>query len=156
VDARLPSRTIAKVLGHTRLARDQPDTHIVSHESDKVHLTNSEPRSYIEEARNLVRHCVEPRPVAESTKGAIRRASQLLNLSFSRTKDIWYGDPRLRIDAMEMDAIRQVADQAELTRAVTAVEFTIKRLLILGSPAALELIPDLNEAIQLLRCNATS
>jgi hypothetical protein len=52
-----------------------------------------------------------------------------------------------------LDKLRQIADYAELTRAAGAVELTIKRLLATPSPAALEIIPDLVQALQILRCN---
>lgn len=62
------------------------------------------------EASGLVRRVAEPRPVGDSVKAAIRRASRRLGFSPSRTKDLWYSNAR-RIDAEEMDALRRAARQ---------------------------------------------
>jgi hypothetical protein len=43
-------------------------------------------------------------------------------MPLSRTRDIWYGDAR-RIDANEMDRLRRGAEEAELARALAALEF---------------------------------
>jgi hypothetical protein len=85
-------------------------------------LPSSPYASSIDEAQILVRRCAEPRPAADQTKAAIRRASQRLEIPFSRTRDIWYGDAR-RIDAEEMDRLRRGAEKAELAQAVAAIEF---------------------------------
>ena len=39
----------------------------------------------------------------------------------SRARDIWYGDAR-RIDADEMDRLRRGAEEAEIARALAALE----------------------------------
>jgi hypothetical protein len=88
-------------------------------------LPNSSYTSSIDEARTLVRRCAEPRPANDSIKAAIRRASQRLGIPFSRVRDIWYGDAR-RIDADEMDMLRQEAEKAELAQAVAAIELETK------------------------------
>ena len=75
-------------------------------------LPNSSYASSIDEAQTLVRRCAEPRPAADQVKAAIRRASQRLDIPFSRIRDIWYGDAR-RIDAEEMDRLRRGAESAE-------------------------------------------
>src|ERR1700688_3998073 len=85
-------------------------------------LPSSPYASSIDEAQTLVRRCAEPRPAADKVKAAIRRASQRLNLPFSRVRDMWYGDAR-RIDAHETDKLRQEAEKAELAQAVAAIEF---------------------------------
>ena len=46
---------------------------------------------------------------------------------------MWYGDAR-RIDAHEMDKLRQEAEKAELTQAVAAIEFLKNK--ILASPSS--------------------
>ena len=79
-------------------------------------LPNSSYASSIDEAQTLVRKCAEPRPPGDQVKAAIHRASQRLELPFSRTRDIWYGDAR-RIDAEEMDRLRRGAEKAELAQA---------------------------------------
>ena len=85
-------------------------------------LPNSSYACSIDEAQTLVRRCAEPRPAGDLVKAAIRRASQRLDIPFSRVRDIWYGDAN-RIDADEMDKLRQEAEKAELARAVAAIEF---------------------------------
>lgn len=58
----------------------------------------------------LVQLAAEPRPVGDSVKGAILRASRALKWSPSRTKDVWYGDAR-RLTVAEMDALRALEQQ---------------------------------------------
>ena len=74
--------------------------------------------SSVIEARLLVRRAAEPRAVGDSVKAAIVRAARRLGFPPSRTKDLWYGHAR-RIDAIEMDRLRNVAArrEAELLRA---------------------------------------
>jgi hypothetical protein len=79
-------------------------------------LSEKSEMSPVSEAAILIRRVAEPRPVGDSVKAAIRRAAQALGFSFSRTKDIWYGDAR-RIDVSEMDALRE---QAGIYAAVAA------------------------------------
>jgi hypothetical protein len=71
-------------------------------------LSGKSEMSSVGEAATLIRQAAEPRPVGDSVKAAIRRAAMRLGFSFSRSKDIWYGDAR-RIDAGEMDALRGLA-----------------------------------------------
>jgi hypothetical protein len=89
----------------------------------------------IEEAQSLVRRCAEPRPAGDQVKAAIRRASRQLGLSFTRTRDIWYGDAR-RIDAEEMDRLRQRAEDAELAQAVAGLEVLRNRMLESNLPGS--------------------
>src|SRR5579859_3248573 len=77
--------------------------------------------SPIDEARNLVQRCAEPRPVGDSVKAAIIRASRRLGFSFSRTKDIWYSAAR-RIDAAEMDQLRRTADKIAMEQAIAGIQ----------------------------------
>ena len=106
-------------------------------------LPNSSYISSIDEARTLVRRCAEPRPANDSVKAAIRRASQRLEIPFSRTRDIWYGDAR-RIDAEEMDRLRHGAEKAELAQAVAAIEFLKNRAV---APASHQAITNLRAAL---------
>ena len=96
-------------------------------------LPNSSYTSSIDEAQTLVRRCAEPRPAADKVKAAIRRASQRLELPFSRVRDIWYGDAR-RINADEMDQLRRAAKEAEIAEAIAAIEFLKEKLL--ASPSS--------------------
>jgi hypothetical protein len=116
-------------------------------------LPNSLHPSSIDEAQMLVRRCAEPRPAGGGVKAAIRRASRLLNMPFSRTRDIWYGDAR-RIEADEMDRLRQVAEDAELALAVAGIEFLRSRLLASHSPGADDVIAGLTAALVAIGCGA--
>jgi hypothetical protein len=113
---------------------------------DLSKLPNSKYASSIDEATILVRRCAEPRPAGDSVKAAIRRASKRLEISFSRTREIWYGDAR-RIDAAEMDRLRRGAKQAEICQAVTAIEFLSTKLLASPSPALYPVITNLHTAL---------
>jgi hypothetical protein len=113
-------------------------------------LPNSSYASSIDEAQTLVRRCAEPRPAADSVKAAIRRTSQRLDIPFSRVRDIWYGDAR-RIDAEEMDMLRQEAEKAELAQAVAAIETLRNKVLASPSSASQQLITSLDAA--LLACH---
>jgi hypothetical protein len=73
----------------------------------------SEKSSEFSEAMRLVKLAAEPRPAGDSVKGAIRRASHILNWSESRTADYWYGEVR-RIEAREMDALRAIERRQNL------------------------------------------
>lgn len=46
-------------------------------------------------------------PASGSVKMRIRSAARSLGWSFSRTKDAWYADPRISINADEMRAIEE-------------------------------------------------
>jgi hypothetical protein len=102
--------------------------------------------SSIEEAQALIRQCAEPRPAGDRVKAAVRRASRRLDLPFSRTRDIWYGDAR-RIDAREMDRLRQAATQAVFTNAIASIETLRSRMLASRSDDARQVIAGLNAAL---------
>jgi phytoene/squalene synthetase len=109
-------------------------------------LPNSSSTSSIDEAQTLVRRCAEPRPAADQVKAAIRRASQRLDLPFSRVRDMWYGDAR-RIDAHEMDRLRRVAENAELAQAVAGIEVLRNRMLESNLPASRQVFAALTAAL---------
>src|ERR1700721_2118346 len=115
-------------------------------------LPSSSYGSSIDEAKILVRRCAEPRPAADQTKAAIRRASQRLNIPFSRVRDIWYGDAR-RIDAHEMDQLRREAEKAELAQAVAAIEFLTNKILASPSTAPHQVITSLQAALLAFQCD---
>jgi hypothetical protein len=102
--------------------------------------------SSIEEARTLVRQCAEPCPAGDSVKAAIRRASRRLDLSFSRTRNMWYGDAR-RIDAQEMDRLRQAAFRTQFTNAIAGVESLADQILASRSEGARQVAAGLNAAL---------
>jgi hypothetical protein len=101
---------------------------------DLSKLPNPTNTSSIDEAMILV---VEPRPAGD-LEAAIRRASR----PFSRIREIWRGDAR-RIDAAEMDRLQD----AEITRAVAAMEFLSENLLSSPSSASYPAIRDVGEAL---------
>ena len=109
--------------------------------------SNSSYASSIDEAQTLVRRCAEPRPAGDIVKAAIRRASQRLEMPFSRTRNIWYGDAR-RIDAEEMDRLRRGAEKAELAQAIAAIEFITNKALTSPSSASHQIISSLHAALR--------
>ena len=116
-------------------------------------LPKSPHASSIDEAQTLVRRCAEPRPPGDSVKAAIRRASQQLGIPFSRTRDIWYGDAR-RIDAEEMDRLRQGAENAEFAQAVAGIEVLRNRMLESNLPASRQVFVALTAALSALGLHA--
>jgi hypothetical protein len=116
-------------------------------------LPRSSYASSIDEAQTLVRRCAEPRPPGDSVKAAVRRASRRLGIPFSRTRDIWYGDAR-RIDAEEMDRLRQVAEKAELAQAVAGIEVLRNRMLESNLPASRQVFAALTAALSALELRA--
>ena len=116
-------------------------------------LPRSPYTSSIDEAQILVRRCAEPRPAGDQVKAAVRRASRRLGLPFTRTRDIWYGDAR-RIDAEEMDRLRQVAENAELALAVASIEVLRNRMLESSLPASRQVFAALTTALNALGLHA--
>jgi hypothetical protein len=116
-------------------------------------LQNSLYTCSIDEAQALVRRCAEPRPAADQVKAAIRRASRRLDIPFSRVKDIWYGDAR-RIDAHEMDKLRQEAEKAELAQAVAGVEVLRNKMLESNLPVSRQVFAALTAALSALGLHA--
>jgi hypothetical protein len=106
----------------------------------------------IDEAQTLVRRCAEPRPAGDQVKAAIRRASHRLDIPFSRVRDIWYGDAR-RINAEEMDQLRQEAEKAELAQAVAAIEFLRNKVLASPSSGSHRAITSLHAALLAFQCD---
>src|SRR5258705_13259522 len=105
--------------------------------------------SSITEAKALVQRCAEPRLAGDQVKAAILRASRRLGLSFNRTKDIWYGDAR-RIDAEEMDMLRQAAFRADLAHAVANIGILRNRMLASGRQGARHVVAGLDAALRAL------
>jgi hypothetical protein len=75
-------------------------------EVSEFELEKSE-MSTVEFASSVLRSQIAPAGSAESVKGRIRLAARRLGWSHTRTKDVWYGDPRLSIRAEEMRAIEE-------------------------------------------------
>lgn len=114
---------------------------------DRSSLSAKARSASIEEARSLVKRCAGTSPAGEVIKGAVRRAAHRLQFSFGRTKDIWYGDAR-RIDAKEMDRLRLVAEETEISQAVSAIETLIGKLRESTSPDTQGVTAGLEEALQ--------
>lgn len=72
----------------------------------------SDDSSEVSDAMRIVQLAAEPRPVGDSVKAAIGRSAKRLKWSYTRTRDIWYGDAR-RIDVREMDALREVEQRRD-------------------------------------------
>ena len=102
-----------------------------------MQFLNTPAASSIDEARALIRQCAEPFEAGELVKEAIFRASRRLEMPLSRARDIWYGDAR-RIDANEMDRLRRGAEEAELARALAALEFLKDRAVASSSDEAIK------------------
>lgn len=101
------------------------------------------------EAQRLVQRCAEPRPVGDSAKVAINRAAQRLGFSYSRTRDLWYGNAR-RIDSQEMDALRVCAERTEIITAVANLQVLRNRLSQMASPAADKAVGGIDAALRTL------
>ena len=83
--------------------------------------------SVANEAGLLVRRVAEPRPIGDSIKAAIVRTARRLGFSYTRTRDIWYGNAR-RIDAAEMDRLREYAGRREAQIAIENMVVLRERL----------------------------
>lgn len=88
------------------------------------------------EASILVRQIAEPRPVGDSVKAAINRASRRLGFGYRRTKTIWYGEAS-RISAEEIDALRKEAERRNVEQVARAEAIVvIDRMVALRSAMA--------------------
>lgn len=66
--------------------------------------------SSVAEASELVRRIASPAQVGDTIKRQIDRAARRIPFwSYSRTKDAWYADARMRIDADEIQRLRDLA-----------------------------------------------
>jgi hypothetical protein len=112
-------------------------------------LPSSPYAASIDEAQTFVRRCAQSRLPGDSVKAAIRCASRRLGFSFTRTRDIWYGDAR-RIDAAEMDRLRQAAENAEFAQAIAGIEVLRNRMLESNLPASRQVFAALTAALSAL------
>jgi len=60
-------------------------------------------------AQDVLKNDIAPLGSAQNVKDRIRLAARRLGWSFTRTKDVWYADPRVSIDGEELRAIEQVS-----------------------------------------------
>jgi hypothetical protein len=109
--------------------------------------------SSADEAQILTRLCAEPRPAGDHVKAAVLRASRRLGFSFNRTRDIWYRNAK-RIDAEEMDCLRQTAEKVELMQAVASIELLKSKILASRSAVSREIAASLAAAVQALGSDA--
>lgn len=65
--------------------------------------------SSVDFASCALRQHIAPKGSAENVKDRIRLAARRLGWSFSRTKDVWYADPRVSLDVDEMRVIEEKA-----------------------------------------------
>lgn len=93
--------------------------------------------SSVEFASNALKRHVAPNGSAENVKDRIRLAARRLGWSFTRTKDVWYADPRVSISAEEL---RVIEDKAGITYARAEArdlqELIRKADLLLAGPEA--------------------
>lgn len=106
-------------------------------------------QSSIAEGQALVRRCAEPRPAGDRVKAAILRASRWLKFPFYRTRALWYGESR-RIDANEMDRLREEAAKAELAQAADCIEVLRSRALASDSASSRQVAAALTTALRAL------
>ncbi len=71
-------------------------------------LEKSNTSSEISDAMQMLHEVAEPRPVGDTIKAAIGRASHKLGWKYERTREVWYGNAR-RLHVNEMDALRERA-----------------------------------------------
>lgn len=93
--------------------------------------------SSVDFAAVALKNHLAPKGSAENVKDRIRLAARRLGWSFTRTKDVWYADPRVSISAEEL---RVIEEKAGITYARTEVreldEIIRKAELLLAGPEA--------------------
>ncbi|NLS03591.1 hypothetical protein HGP14_09495 [Rhizobium sp. P32RR-XVIII] len=65
--------------------------------------------SSVDFASTALKKHVAPKGSGENVKDRIRIAARRLGWSFTRTKDVWYADPRVSISAEELRVIEEKA-----------------------------------------------
>lgn len=73
------------------------------------HRSENSEMSCVEFGSHTLREKVAPAGSAGSVKERIRLASRRLGWTFSRTKDVWYADPRVSLGADELRAIEETS-----------------------------------------------
>jgi hypothetical protein len=69
--------------------------------------TGNSEMSSIGFASNALKQYVAPPGSGVNVSDRIRRASRKLGWSYTRTRDVWYGDPRVSVSVDEMRAIEE-------------------------------------------------
>ncbi|QQM32669.1 hypothetical protein JET14_13410 [Martelella lutilitoris] len=83
--------------------------------------------SCVDFASTTLQKHIAPPHAARNVKDRIRIASRKLGWSFSRTKDVWYADPRVSIDAEEMRVIEEAAGLKNARKELHELEMLIER-----------------------------
>jgi len=65
--------------------------------------------SSVDFASTALKRYVAPAGAGQNVKDRIRLAARRLGWSFTRTKDVWYADPRVSISAEELRVIEEKA-----------------------------------------------
>lgn len=110
-------------------------------------LSSESEMSSVNEACDLVQRVAEPRASADSVKALVVRAARRLGFSFTRTRDIWYRHAR-RIDAHEMDRLRETAARIEADIAINSVLALRRRLTETDEEFHRETISALDDALR--------
>lgn len=83
--------------------------------------------SSVEFVQDTLRNRVAPPGVGVNVSDRIRTAARRLGWSYSRTRDAWYADPRISINADEMRAIEEHAGVRYGRREVKEIDAYIAR-----------------------------
>lgn len=78
-------------------------------------------------ASEILKNGIAPAGSAENVKARIRLAARRLGWSFTRTKDVWYADPRVSIDGEELRVIERVSGVEYGRRELRTVDDLIAR-----------------------------
>ncbi|WP_166297210.1 hypothetical protein [Bradyrhizobium sp. 2S1] len=100
-------------------------------------------------AAHLAKRASEPCPAGDYVKAAITRTSERTGIAYGRARDIWYGEAR-RIDAWEMDVLREAADAAEWRIALDGVAMARRKLEGSTAPHCREALASLDEVLRIL------
>jgi len=103
----------------------------------------------LETATKLARRCSLPAPPGDPVKVAVGRASDRTGIPYGRIREIWYGNAR-RIEAWEMDRLREGANAAEIDIAIAGINEARRRLEEMDSPSARVAVGSLDRAARLL------
>lgn len=93
--------------------------------------------SSVDFASTALKKYVAPKGSGENVKDRIRLAARRLGWSFTRTKDVWYADPRVSISAEELRVIEEKAGVTYGRAEVREIDELIRKAdLLLAGPEA--------------------
>ncbi|OCJ12493.1 hypothetical protein A6U86_05580 [Rhizobium sp. AC27/96] len=93
--------------------------------------------SSVDFASTALKKYIAPKGSAENVKDRIRVAARRLGWSFTRTKDVWYADPRVSISAEELRVIEEKAGITYGRAEVREIDELIRKAdLLLAGPEA--------------------